>query len=137
MGKRSSAELQSARSRIVQSASVRPRWLALALLGKQAWTVKNPSLVSGLARLRPLRPHARYENADLALQAAVVAHGIAEGQTFIDGNKRIALVAMLTFLEINGFRVKASDRELADWIIGLSAGATPVDLAKILRTARA
>jgi prophage maintenance system killer protein len=44
---------------------------------------------------------------------------------------------MLTFLEINGFRVKASDRELADWIIGLSAGATPVDLAKILRTARA
>jgi Fic/DOC family len=30
----------------------------------------------------------RYESADLSLQAAVLAHGIAEGQPFIDGNKR-------------------------------------------------
>jgi death-on-curing protein len=44
----------------------------------------------------------------------LLAHGIAEGQHFLDGNKRTALVAMLTFLEINGFRLKASDRELAD-----------------------
>jgi prophage maintenance system killer protein len=46
-------------------------------------------------------------------------------------------VATLTFLEINGFRVEASERELADWILSLSAGATPEDLAKILRLARA
>ena len=46
--------------------------------------------------------HAHYESADLALQAAVLAHGIAEGQSFVDGNKRLALVAMLTFLEVNG-----------------------------------
>lgn len=58
--------------------------------------------------------YAHHEKADLALQAAVLAHGIAEGQHFLDGNKRMALVAMLTFLEINGFRLKASDRELAD-----------------------
>ena len=43
----------------------------------------------------------------------MLAHGIAEGQHFLDGNKRTALVAMLTFLEINGLRVKASDHELA------------------------
>jgi prophage maintenance system killer protein len=49
------------------------------------------------------------------LQAAVLAYGIAEGQQFIDGNKRTALVAMLTFLEINGMEVDASDPELADW----------------------
>ena len=46
------------------------------------------------------RNYAQYEDADLALQAAAVAHGIAESQAFIDGNKRLALVAMLTFLEI-------------------------------------
>jgi prophage maintenance system killer protein len=28
----------------------------------------------------------------------VLAHGIAETQPFVDGNKRTALVAMLTFL---------------------------------------
>jgi death on curing protein len=64
--------------------------------------------------------YAHYEDADLALQAAVLAHGIAEGQLFIDGNKRTALVAMLTFLEVNGFRVDAPD---------------PEDLAELVRSA--
>jgi len=44
------------------------------------------------------RNYALYEDADLALQAAALAHGIAESQTFIDGNKRLALIAMLTSL---------------------------------------
>jgi hypothetical protein len=39
-----------------------------------------------------------------------LAHGIAESQAFLDGNKRLALVAMLTFLEANGYRVEATDR---------------------------
>jgi len=77
--------------------------------------------------------YAHYENADLALQAAVLAHGIAESQTFIDGNKRLALVAMLTFLEVNGYGVEASDPELAAWILDLSAGTTPAQLAELIR----
>jgi death-on-curing protein len=81
---------------------------------------------------RPLS-YAHYEDADLALQAAVLAHGIAESQTFVDGNKRLALVAMLTFLEVNGVAAEASDRELADWIVSLSSGTTPEELAGILR----
>jgi death-on-curing protein len=52
---------------------------------------------------------AHYAQADLALQGAVLAHGIAETQPFINGNKRTALVAMLTPLELNGFTVEASD----------------------------
>ncbi len=81
--------------------------------------------------------YAHYEDADLALQATVLAHGIAESQLFIDGNKRTALVAMLTFLEINGWRVEASDPELAGWILSFSAGATPEDVAKLLRSSAA
>jgi death-on-curing protein len=69
------------------------------------------------------------------MQAAVLAHGIAESQTFIDGNKRLALVAMLTFLEINGYRVEASDPELAAWILSLGAGTTPEQLAHQIRDA--
>lgn len=87
-------------------------------------------LESALARPRS---YAHYEQADLALQAAVLAHGIAESQTFVDGNKRLALVAMLTFLEINDFTVDASDVELAGWIIELSAGTTPEQLAELVR----
>jgi death-on-curing protein len=36
------------------------------------------------------RNYLLYEQADLALQAATLAHGVAESQTFIDGNKRLA-----------------------------------------------
>lgn len=84
------------------------------------------------ALARP-RNYANYEDADLGLQAAVLAHGIAESQAFIDANKRLALVAMLTFLEVNGYGVEATDPELAEWIIGLSAGTTPEELAKGIR----
>ncbi len=58
-----------------------------------------------------------------------LAYGIAESQAFIDGNKRLALVSMLTFLEVNGYEVNPTDPEFADWIIGLSAGTTPEELA--------
>ncbi|MGH9099041.1 MAG: Fic family protein, partial [Acidimicrobiales bacterium] len=46
--------------------------------------------------------YAHYQDADLALQAVVLAHGIAETQPFVDGNKRGALIALITFLELNG-----------------------------------
>jgi len=74
------------------------------------------------------------KEADVALQAAALAHGIAESQAFIDGNKRLALVSMLTLLEVNGYEVNATDPELADWIIGLSAGTTPEELADLIRS---
>ncbi len=92
----------------------------------------HAGLESALARPET---YAHYQDADLALQAAVLAHGIAEGQQFIDGNKRTALVVMLTFLEINGWRVEASDPELADWILSFSAGATPETVSMLLRAA--
>ena len=78
--------------------------------------------------------YAHYKHGDLALQATVLAHGIAETQPFVDGNKRAALVAMLTFLEINGYRVNATDRELVDWIIGFSRGGTPQEIAEAIRS---
>lgn len=95
--------------------------------------LRNRDALEG-ALARPAA-HAHYQDADLPLQAAVLAHGIAETQPFIDGNKRIALVAMLTFLEINGSRLQASDRELAALIIDLSAGSTPDELADKIRRA--
>lgn len=74
-----------------------------------------------------------YEDADLALQAAVLAHGIAETQCFIDGNKRLALLLMLTFLDVNGYTVGATDRELADLIISFSYGTEAAAAAAFIR----
>jgi death-on-curing protein len=91
----------------------------------------RPGLESALARPET---YAHYEDADLPLQAAVLAHGIAESQCFIDGNKRMALIAMLVFLEINGWRVEAPDPVLAEWILSFSAGASPEDVAGLVKS---
>ena len=64
----------------------------------------------------------------------VLAHGIAEGQVFLDGNKRTALLAMLTFLRVNGVVVTATDDELADWILDLSRGDSVEMLAARIRS---
>jgi death-on-curing protein len=71
----------------------------------------SPAALEG-ALSRPMY-HAHNAGADLALQAAVLCHGIAEIQPFIDGNKRTALAAMLTFLRANDVQLEASDAELA------------------------
>jgi death-on-curing protein len=79
--------------------------------------------------------YAHYQGADISLQAAVLAHGIAEGQHFLEGNKRTALVALHTFISINGYTIDASQEERASWIISLGQGATVDQLAQRVRTA--
>lgn len=81
------------------------------------------------------RTYAHYQQADIAQQAAVLAHGIAEGQHFLEGNKRTALVALRTFLAINGYGIDASQEERAAWIISLSDGVSIDQLAAQIRAA--
>ncbi len=84
------------------------------------------------ALARP-QQYAHYAGADLALQAAVLAHGIAEGQPFVEGNKRTALASLRAFLLANGYQISATQEERANWIIRLSEGASPDDLAGWIR----
>jgi death on curing protein len=79
--------------------------------------------------------HAHYQGVDFAMQAAVLASGIAETQPFVEGNKRAALAAMLTFIAVNGFEVAASQEQLADWIVQLSASLDANGLAALIRNA--
>jgi death on curing protein len=81
------------------------------------------------------RTYAHYTEADLALQAAALAHGIAESHSFVDGNKRVALVSARTFLAVDGYSVDASQEERADWMISLSDGLSIEELADRIRRA--
>ena len=74
----------------------------LSLEGAQGELRDEGLLESALARPKNA---AHYSDADLAEQAANLLWGIAENQPFVDGNKRLALVLTLTFLELNGFAV--------------------------------
>ena len=79
------------------------------------------------------KTRAHYEQADIASQAAALAHGIAETQPFIDGNKRTALAAMLTFIAVNGYDLLASQEERADWILRLNDDLSIDGLAELIR----
>lgn len=84
------------------------------------------------ALMRPVYA-AHYAAADLAEQAATLIRGIAENQPFIDGNKRIALVVTLTFLEVNGFHLEMSDDEKFQLMIDLAGGTAVAHVAELFR----
>jgi death-on-curing protein len=64
----------------------------------------QPLRDEGLLESAVMRPQmaAWYECADLVKQAALLGSGISQAQAFLDGNKRTAYLAMVTFLRING-----------------------------------
>lgn len=92
--------------------------------------VRSPASLDG-AVARPLW-YSTY-GGDLAIQAAALAHGIAEGQPFIDGNKRTALVALRAFFFLNGWVLDASQAERAGWILRLADDLSVEQFADLLR----
>jgi death on curing protein len=63
-----------------------------------------------------------YENAELAELAAAYAFGIARNHPFVDGNKRTSLLALYTFLGVNGVDFNVPEAEAATMILSLAAG---------------
>ena len=63
-----------------------------------------------------------YEQAPLADRAAAYAFGLAKNHAFVDGNKRIAFMAMMTFLRLNGVAFAPDPAQSTIIILGLAAG---------------
>ena len=78
------------------------------------------------AMARPLNL-AAYDEPDAAALAAAYAFGIARNHPFVDGNRRTAAVVSETFLNLNGFRLAASDAEIVVQFLALAAGETSED----------
>jgi death-on-curing protein len=76
-------------------------------------------LESALAR--PLNL-AGYGQPDTAELAALYAIAIARNHPFADGNKRVAYVALETFLALNGLRFPVSDADAVIMTLRLAAG---------------
>jgi death-on-curing protein len=54
--------------------------------------------------------------------AASYGFGLAKNHAFLDGNKRIALAVINTFLQVNGVTLTASELEATHFIVELAAG---------------
>lgn len=54
---------------------------------------------------------------DLMTKAAVLMDGLIRNHPFIDGNKRTGIVTAALFLQVNGYRLTATNAELEDFAI--------------------
>jgi death-on-curing protein len=72
----------------------------------------------------------------LAGKAAALMHSLAGNHALVDGNKRLALLATVVFLRVNGHRLELSDDEAFDHTMSVAAGQLDADgIEKRLRLA--
>lgn len=76
-------------------------------------------LESAVARLRQFANYS--PDATVGKLAAVLCRGLVKNHAFIDGNKRIALAALVTFLKRNGYRLTCSEAEETAMILRAAA----------------
>lgn len=55
-------------------------------------------------------------------KAANLCYSLINNHAFNDGNKRIGILAMLTFLELNGIAINCSDDELVSLGLNIASG---------------
>ena len=92
----------------------------LALDGGPAGVRDEGLLKSALAR--PQQIHAYGDNPDTIELAAAHTIGIVRNHPFIDGNKRTGFLVGALFLEMNGYRLTASEEDATRAVQGLAAG---------------
>ena len=63
-----------------------------------------------------------YEGSELADLAASYAYGLARNHSFVDGNKRVAFMAMTVFLRLNGIAFRPEQAHATAMFVALAAG---------------
>ena len=67
------------------------------------------------------RPQATFDGIDFYKtvydKAAALVHSLLMKHQFVDGNKRIAMFSVMTFLEINGYFFNASQKEVVEYAL--------------------
>ena len=65
---------------------------------------------------------------------ARLGYGLAANHAFIDGNKRIGMYVMLTFLEVNGIHMECTNEEVVE--VGLSVASGTMGYDALLQWVR-
>ena len=64
-------------------------------------------------------------------KGARLGYALISNHAFVDGNKRIGVYVMLSFLEMNGIRIKCTDEEIV--AIGLSTADGSMSYEELLQ----
>ncbi|MGH3508136.1 MAG: type II toxin-antitoxin system death-on-curing family toxin [Nocardioidaceae bacterium] len=66
---------------------------------------------------------------NVAMKAAALLHSIAHNHALVDGNKRLAWLAAVVFLDLNGYEPAVTDDEAFALVMQVAAG--EIDVAPI------
>jgi death-on-curing protein len=104
----------------------------------ERWAGTDGIRDEGALRSAVAQPQATFDgvylHVDVFAMAAAYAFHISEAQAFLDGNKRTAALAAVTFLDMNGFRIGQHDDILFLALHEIAARKmTKADLAELLR----
>ncbi len=95
--------------------------------------VRDETLIES-AMARPRNLWAYEDDKDLADLAAAYGYGLANNHGFVDGNKRVAFMAVYTFLGQNGLDLDADEAEVVAVMLELASGTlSETDLADWIR----
>lgn len=61
-------------------------------------------------------------------KATRLVYSLVSNHSFRDGNKRIGILAMLTFLSVNGIEINCSDEEIVETGLTLASGLMDYDV---------
>lgn len=95
----------------------------------------------GLLEAAAARPQATAFGADaypdLHSKAAALLHSLARNHALIDGNKRLALAAVIAFYGVNGHRLTLTNDGAYDLVIDVATGRldSVEEIARLLRSA--
>jgi death-on-curing protein len=75
----------------------------------------------GLLESAVLRPQASFGGEDLyptlLLKTAALLHSLLRNHPFVDGNKRTSIYSAMTFLELNGYKFIAGQKEIVNFAV--------------------
>lgn len=60
-------------------------------------------------------------------KAARLGYSLISNHAFVDGNKRIGMYIMISFLELNGIKINASNDEVVDLGLSVAGGSANYD----------
>ncbi len=108
-----------------------PRWLGrLAVDEAHFRQIREHGGIHGLrdenllesALARPRQRWHHQDDASLAELAGAYGFGLVRNHPYVDGNKRVALVVMVAFLERNGAELTATNADALSTMLALAAG---------------
>ena len=99
--------------------------------------VRDNGLLESAAARPPATAFGDDAYPSLDAKAAALLHSLARSHALVDGNKRLALAAVIAFYGVNGRRLTLTNDEAYDLVIDVAAGHldSVTDIAARLRTA--